>query len=227
MANVLFRRGAQTYIDNNVPLVDGQVIFNETDQAIYLDSADSGTLTRTRYGGGNLSRSDVDATLSTSSINPIQNKAVANAINTLNTKVSKTEVLISNSRNAYSSSKAYAVGDLCIYNNVLYRCITACSAGSWATNQSCFTADTLIGVANYLNAGLNIFRVAYVTFENKGYNLYRPTNNVIVIGSMEANFTFSGCYIPNESYIRIQEWSNSGWNTVSLDSITLKCLLVD
>jgi hypothetical protein len=83
MANVLFRRGDQTYIDDNVPLFDGQVIFNETDKAIYVDSADSGTLTRTRYGGGNLSRSDVDATLSTSSINPIQNKAVANAIGNL------------------------------------------------------------------------------------------------------------------------------------------------
>lgn len=64
------------------------------------------------------------------------------------TKLSKTEDLISNSSDAYSSSKAYAVGDLCIYNNVLYRCITACSAGSWTTNQSCFTPDTLTGAVN-------------------------------------------------------------------------------
>lgn len=62
------------------------------------------------------------------------------------TKLSKTEDLISNSGDAYSTSKAYKVDDLCIHDDKLYRCITACSAGSWATNQSCFTADTLINV---------------------------------------------------------------------------------
>jgi hypothetical protein len=60
------------------------------------------------------------------------------------TKLSKTEVLISNSGDAYDSTKAYAVGDLCIHNDTLQRCITPCSAGSWATNQSCFTQDTLV-----------------------------------------------------------------------------------
>lgn len=75
---------------------------------------------------------------------------LVSAINEVNTKVSKTEDLISNSGDAYSSTKAYAVGDLCIYNNVLYRCITACSAGSWATNQSCFTADTLVNIFDNL-----------------------------------------------------------------------------
>lgn len=73
------------------------------------------------------------------------------AINEVNTKASKTEVLISNSGDAYSPSKPYQVGELCIYNNVLYRCTTACSAGSWATNQSCFTADTLTNVLDYVD----------------------------------------------------------------------------
>jgi hypothetical protein len=72
------------------------------------------------------------------------------------TKLSKTEDLISNSGDAYSPSKAYAVGDLCIYNNVLYRCITACSAGSWATNQSCFTVDSLTNVVAVLNSDLKV-----------------------------------------------------------------------
>lgn len=77
------------------------------------------------------------------------------------TKLSKTEDLISNSGDAYSSSKAYAIGDLCIYNNVLYRCITACSAGSWTTNQSCFTQDTLVNVGNSLITGLTN-KIGYV-----------------------------------------------------------------
>ena len=111
MNNVLFRRGDQTFIDENVPLNDGQIIFNETDEAIYLDNTIGGTVVRKRYGGGNLSRSDIDMALSTTSENPIANKVVTNAIgslsslqtnvktnlvgaiNEVNTKVSKTEVL--------------------------------------------------------------------------------------------------------------------------------------
>lgn len=58
---------------------------------------------------------------------------------------------VSNSGDVYDPTRPYKVGDLCIYNNVLYRCTTACSAGSWTTNQSCFTEDTLVNVANNLN----------------------------------------------------------------------------
>lgn len=51
---------------------------------------------------------------------------------------------VSNSSDAYSSSKAYEVGDLCIYNDTLYKCITACSAAAWDVNSSCFEATTLV-----------------------------------------------------------------------------------
>jgi hypothetical protein len=66
-------------------------------------------------------------------------------------KLSKTEVLISNSGDAYSTTKAYAVGEYCIHDDKLYRCITPCSAGSWSTNQSCFTQDTLVNVTDRLS----------------------------------------------------------------------------
>lgn len=62
---------------------------------------------------------------------------------------------VSDSNDAYDPTKPYEVGDLCIYNNVLYRCITACSAGSWATNQSCFTQTTLTGTVDSLSNLLN------------------------------------------------------------------------
>lgn len=52
---------------------------------------------------------------------------------------------IVNSSDAYSASKDYAVGDYCIYNNTLYRCITACTAASWSVNSGCFVVDTVIG----------------------------------------------------------------------------------
>jgi hypothetical protein len=48
MNNVLFRRGDQTFIDENVPLNDGQIIFNETDEAIYVDTLINGSVVRKR-----------------------------------------------------------------------------------------------------------------------------------------------------------------------------------
>jgi hypothetical protein len=193
MANVLFRRGDQTYINNNVPLVDGQVIFNETDQAIYMDEASSGTLTRIRYGGGNLSRSDVDSTLSTSSTNPIQNQAVATALNgkaptshastattygigtttnyghcmtindlnsssyangkalsayqgkVLNDKITKTEVLASNTQNALAIVEN---GNTCTHTGGISKGQYVCWKGSL------YTADSNISVgATFASSG--------------------------------------------------------------------------
>lgn len=50
---------------------------------------------------------------------------------------------ISGSADEYSSTKAYAVGDLVIHDNKLYKCTTACSAAAWSTNQGYFTQSTL------------------------------------------------------------------------------------
>lgn len=55
---------------------------------------------------------------------------------------------IANSSDAYSASKAYAVGDYCIYNDTLYRCVTACTAAPWAVNSGCFVADTVVNAMN-------------------------------------------------------------------------------
>lgn len=141
MNNVLFRRGDQTFIDENVPLNDGQIIFNETDEAIYMDNTIDGSVVRKRYGGGNLSRSDIDMALSTTSENPIANKVVTNAIgnlpslqtdvktnlvgaiNEVDTKVSKTEVLIINVA-SFSSlpqtvSNSNIESDMVVVNSVL------------------------------------------------------------------------------------------------------------
>jgi hypothetical protein len=94
MNNVLFRRGDQTFIDENVPLNDGQIIFNETDEAIYVDTLINGSVVRKRYGGGNLSRSDIDMALSTTSENPVANKVVADANTALqNEKIQRYDTL--------------------------------------------------------------------------------------------------------------------------------------
>jgi hypothetical protein len=62
---------------------------------------------------------------------------------------------ISDSDDAYSPSKAYAVGEHCIYNNVLYKCITACSAAAWSVNQNCFEETTLTAAVTELNSDLS------------------------------------------------------------------------
>ena len=110
---------------------------------------------------------------------------------------------------AYSPTKSYAVGDLCIYNNVLYRCTTACSAGSWATNKSCFTQDTLVNVANTLDdklhyAEFNTTITCNAQMANTG--IYRgdgsvdfPTDASIILGvifrsNMDAIYYGSSCW---------------------------------
>lgn len=217
MNNVLFRRGNQTFIDKNVPLNDGQIIFNETDEAIYVDTLINGSVVRKRYGGGNLSRSDIDMALSTVSENPVANKVLTalmlqkadviddlgtalvvtkngvptgcKTIQGLNTKINTTQAQVSNSDDAYSSTRPYAVGELCIYNNVLYRCTTACSAGSWATNQSCFTSDTLVRAVNGINDNYNIkgWTKLYIANGSAGISLNPNWSEAIVVCTFGAN----------------------------------------
>ena len=45
----------------------------------------------------------------------------------------------------YSASSSYAVGDLCIYNGVLYKCNTAIGSGGEAWNASHWTQVTIDG----------------------------------------------------------------------------------
>lgn len=77
----------------------------------------------------------------------------------------------STSSDAYSSSKAYKVGEHCIYNNKVYKCITACSAAAWSVNQNCFEETTLTTAVTKLNSDLSakiITREISTTFNATG-----------------------------------------------------------
>lgn len=63
--------------------------------------------------------------------------------------------MIQDDSDAYSSSKAYAVGDLCIHDDIVYKCITACSAAAWSVNQNCFSATTLTDEVSTLKDALS------------------------------------------------------------------------
>ena len=62
--------------------------------------------------------------------------------------------MIQDDSDAYSSSKSYAIGDLCIHDDVVYKCITACSAAAWSVNQNCFSATTLTDEVSTLKDAL-------------------------------------------------------------------------
>lgn len=62
--------------------------------------------------------------------------------------------MIQDDSDAYSSSKAYAVDDLCIHDDKVYKCITACSAAAWSVNQNCFEETTLMKVNSTLKDAL-------------------------------------------------------------------------
>lgn len=78
------------------------------------------------------------------------------AANAITKPIKNVSQKVSGSSDAYSSSKAYSVGDLVIYNDTVYECTTACSAASWSVNQSNFTATTLSSKVTELNSALSV-----------------------------------------------------------------------
>ena len=67
---------------------------------------------------------------------------------------------VADNDDAYSPSKAYKVGEHCIYNNVLYKCVTACLTAEWSVNQNCFEETTLTSAVTDLNNDLNNFFIS-------------------------------------------------------------------
>lgn len=109
----------------------------------------------------------VDVALSTSSTNPVQNRVITNKIGTAaldttaqNLSGAVNEILddisgfADNLAAEYDPTATYAVGDLCIYNTVLYRCNTAISTPEawnsihWTATSIDEELDTLSGVVN-------------------------------------------------------------------------------
>ena len=114
---------------------------------------------------GNIgSLSSLATTIKTSLVGAI-NEVDAHA-DTASDKADIVQAQVSNSGDAFDPTRPYKVGEYCIHEDVLYRCITACSAGSWATNQSCFAETTLTTACDNLNAklgGLDIVKVGYIS----------------------------------------------------------------
>lgn len=143
--------------------------------------------------------------------------AAGNAQTTANTASTNANnalgMIRSTSSDAYSSSKAYSVGDHVIYNNKVYKCITACSAGSWATNHSCFSQTTLTSAVTDLNSDLNVSKL-YIhediipsTVGSK-FTEISDTTWVFVVGAIAYNAT-------NQRWESIPVLNNTSWQNVS------------
>lgn len=135
----------------------------------------------------------------------------------LNDKISKTEVLIRNSGDAFDPTRPYKIGELCIHDNVLYRCTTPCSAGTWATNQSCFVQDTLVNMGNTLKDELDSYEdltnirsstSAFTVYRKRGYKhgrhyhleVFGAIANTISSGAKDYTlFTFDGAPKPTSN----------------------------
>lgn len=90
---------------------------------------------------GNVSELETTATEIVGAINEVLGDVgtVDGRVTTLDTKV---DTVNGNIGDAYSASSTYKVGELCIYNNALYRCTTAINTAE-AWNSSHWTATTI------------------------------------------------------------------------------------
>lgn len=165
MANVLFRRGTQEYINNNVPISDGQVVFNETDQAIYVDTPVNNVITRLRYGGGNLSRSDIDSALSDTSENPVQNKVITESV------LQKTDVV-----NDYNTAVAVTATDIPVGCGVIKTANTKIGNLQTSLNTTNGTVAQHTADIQALNTGL-ANSIIHGTVNGKTFSGLRAKNN--------------------------------------------------
>lgn len=140
--------------------------------------------------------------------------AMDNSSKTAATKTSAMPLKnVQGSDDAYSTTKAYSVGDLAIRNNQLYRCKTACSAGSWATNSGYFDAVTLTDAVNDLNSAFMQCNTAITNiqakipsikdstlFNTNSYGLkgalrtYGKMNSVVIYGVLTQNVQANSFY---------------------------------
>ena len=94
---------------------------------------------------------------------------------------------------AYSASSTYAVNDYCIYENVMYKCITAIETPE-AFTPSHWQATSIEGEISELNSSLSgLFKV--VTFPNS-QTLTVPANGAANVTANQMNISTPAGYTP-------------------------------
>lgn len=114
-----------------------------------------------------------------------------NALTTANGADAKASGAIDSIADAFSTSSTYSVGDLVMYNSLLYKCTTAVNTpGAWTgvTNWTRATAEDLIGNLNSLTT---VHKTNLVAAVNDAYDLAAAINSVINDKISIATFNFN------------------------------------
>lgn len=92
---------------------------------------------------------------------------------------------VSNGGDAFSPSKGYSVGELCIYDNKVYRCKTSYSTGaSWSSRSSYFDQVTLTDAVSDLNNALSDVQSGIDKIKSRGNN-----SEIYAISPSSSQFT--------------------------------------
>lgn len=114
-----------------------------------------------------------------------------NALTTANGAAAKASGAIDSIADAFSTSSTYSVGDLVMYNSLLYKCTTAVNTpGAWTgvTNWTRATAEDLIGNLNRLTT---VHKTNLVAAVNDAYDLASADHTTLEDMISIATFTFN------------------------------------
>lgn len=122
-----------------------------------LSTEDYTTAEQTKLAGieTGANKTVTDSALTTQSTNPIQNQAVATAVNTINTALDNEALQMASAYITDSSQKVYVYGEYCIYNRVLYQCTNNLGTGG-TFNPSHWNSVTMLDVARDSNLYISV-----------------------------------------------------------------------
>lgn len=149
----------------------------------------------------------------------------------INGAINEHHAVIGYSYDAYDDTATYAVGDLCIYNNALYKCTTAITTPE-AWNASHWTATSIADEINELNSDISLMRVTRLKGNSTTFSFTHP--QVEVSGSLRRPVLIIGynlftSFIIAGNAANAEAIMNMGSNTItvtkSVDSYTMNITL--
>ena len=134
-------------------------------------------------GGG---IANVDAELSTTSTNPVQNKAITEGINSIQSQIVPTASI----EIGETASKAYSKGDFLVKDGILYKVTKAIVKDDTLTVGTNIELDTVASELSEIKSGLAQYKVKEYTFE------YTQTGKTVIYDVDEPN-----AFIDGSSYL--------------------------
>lgn len=174
-------------LNNKVEKVDGKGLSTNdytTEEKEKLKGIESGA-----------NKTTVDSALSSTSTNPVQNKVVNDAV----TNKADEEII----SDAWNASTTYAVGQYCIYNNSLWKCLVQHN-GQTPTEGTYWTNVTVASEIASVNSSLNwkTLKTAITPgawfwhdmsqYRDIGIIVFNKTSNLYTVLNIQAGFISSG-----------------------------------